>query len=82
MNYLCKNVVHWLARFEVVFAQHPQQAYEADLQERITNARHVMIGTVSRQNKILQDPHQIGHQLHSFIILKNQTKLAQFESIK
>ena len=62
-SHLRQDVVHGLARLHVVLAEHAQQAYEAHLQERVADARHVVVRTVAGQDEVLEDAHQVGHEL-------------------
>ena len=70
--HLSQDVVHLLTGLRVVLAKYAQQTQYSHLKKCVTDATHVVIGTVARQEQVLQDAHKIWHQLNERIKLNHR----------
>mmetsp|Transcript_4784 Transcript_4784/g.11429 ORF Transcript_4784/g.11429 Transcript_4784/m.11429 type:complete len:279 (-) Transcript_4784:696-1532(-) len=59
-GHLGKNVRHALRKLLVSLTEQPQRVEDLALQERVGEARHVMLRSVAREHQVLEHPDELG----------------------
>lgn len=62
-GHLGQYIVHRLRGVRIVVAQNAQQSQYLHLQERIAHAADIVLRRIAAQDQILQDAHQVRHNL-------------------
>jgi len=62
---LGEDVVHGLARLDVALAEQPQEAQDLDLEERVRDAAHVVLGRVVGRDERLEVAHEERDRLRA-----------------